>query len=110
MSRGLKKYPVPLSHPGCLQWKVYSTQDFPHTPLIWVRRSCFPQNSDRSLFLFTYRHFCKFKISFAAEAKLALVCSMAKPILRFRSAKNFLSSRFKAKFTSDSIQPKPVFD
>src|SRR5207244_8952483 len=91
MSRGLKKYPAPLSHPGCSQWKAYSTQDFPHTPLIWVRRSCFPQNSDRSLFLFPYRH-CKFNISFAATAKLALVCSVAKVSLRIETQQNFLYS------------------
>src|SRR5947209_5303311 len=29
---------------------VFWTQDFPHTPLIWVHRSCFPQDNDRSLF------------------------------------------------------------
>src|SRR5437660_3193240 len=52
MSYGLQNYPAPLSHPVCLQWTALCTQDFPHTPLIWVHRSCSPQNSDRSLFMF----------------------------------------------------------
>src|SRR5713101_4541710 len=52
MSYGVYTHPAPLSQPGCSRQEVFCTQDFPHTPLIWVHRSCFPQDSDRSLFCF----------------------------------------------------------
>ncbi len=57
------------------------TQDFPHTPLFWVCRSCFPPGLRPVSFCFPSS--CKFNISFANMAKYPLVCSEAKLMLRF---------------------------
>ncbi len=50
----------------------------PTHPLIWVHRSCFPQDSDRSLFL--YRSYLQMEEMFGGSANLSF---------RFIAAKHF---------------------